>query len=219
MVHNTVHHSGHDKSGGYVKDRVLLDKHGRQNDRRAQKQGACADALMFFQPGAFHHREMTAEGVIYMDAGPEVCRRIRSVEHGDQTREYVVSWHNGGTKIVSVWPERADNQKNGHSGKQKSAYPKIVVLIFKEEIENDHRHIGKPQEIGNDENLAEGDEVIRFQVDQPVVACHVFLQPGKPLHIYDSVENKRQCMSVFIVGFYKCVCHIVGSLFTIYNQL
>lgn len=97
-----------------------------------------------------------------MDAGPEVRRCIRFVKHSYQICEYIVSGHDGGTQIMSVGPERADNQENGHSGKQESADPEIVIFIFKKEIENRHRHIGEPQQVGDDEDLAERDQVIRF---------------------------------------------------------
>ncbi len=117
---------------------------------------------MFFQPRALHHCNMAAERIIYVDAGPEVRRRVCPVKHGYQFCEHIVSWHDGGTKVVPVRPERADNQKDGHAGKQKSTDPEIIILVFKKEIENDHCHIGKPQQIGDDENLTEGDQVIRL---------------------------------------------------------
>lgn len=36
VVHDTVHCSRHDKSGGYIKDGMLFDKHGRQNNQYTQ---------------------------------------------------------------------------------------------------------------------------------------------------------------------------------------
>ena len=212
VIHDAVHHGGHDESSGHVKDGVLFDEHCRQNDRHAQNQGTDPDTLVLFQTRALHHCEMAAERIIYMDAGPEVCRSVRLVKHGNQSCAQVISGHGNGTKIVSVWPEGADNQKNRHSGKQESTDPEIIVFTMKEKIEDCHRHVNKPQQIGDDENLAEGDEVIGPQVDQVIMACHGFLQPGKPLHIYDPVEKERQCVFVSVTGFCKCLCHKIGSL-------
>lgn len=212
MIYDTVHHSRHDKSGGHVEDGMLFDKHGRQDDRHTQNQGAGADTLILFQPCALHYRKMASQRVIHMDAGPEVRRGVSLVKYGNHSCEYIISRHDNGTKIVSVWPERADNQENCHSGKQECTDSEVVVPVLKEKVENDHRHIGKPQQIRDDKYLAEGDKVIRFQVDQMIVACHGFFQICEPLHIYDPIEDEWQSMSVFVTGFYKCLCHKICSL-------
>ena len=105
---------------------------------------------------------------------------------------------------MSVRPERADNQKNCHSRKQKSAGSEIVVLIPEEKVYHYHRHIGEPQQVGDDKYFAKRNEVIRSEMDQPIVACHGLLEIGKPQHIYDPVKDKRQRVSVLLIEVYKC---------------
>ncbi len=100
---------------------------------------------------------------------------------------------------MAVWPERADDQKDCHSGKQESASPEIVVLVLEEEIEDNYRHIGEPQQIGDDEHLAEGDIVVRLYMNQVKAVCNIQLNPGKPLHINKPIEQKRQRMPIFII--------------------
>ena len=102
---------------------------------------------------------------------------------------------------MAVWPERADDQKDRHSGKQEGTGSKIVVSVFEKEVKDDHCHIGEPQKIRDDENLAEGDVVIRFYMDQVVAARYryISLKPGKPLHIDDSIEQQRQRVPVFVI--------------------
>ena len=141
---------------------------------------------------------MAAERVVHVNAWPEVCRGVCGVECAYHFGENIIPWHDDGAKIVSVWPQGADDQKNGHPRKQESAGPKIILFIFKEKIHNHCRHIGKPQEVGDDEHLAEGDQIIRCYVDQAVMSGHSPFQIGKPLHIHDSVKKKRQRVSVFM---------------------
>ena len=162
---------------------------------------------MPLQPCAFHYCEMAAQRIINMNAGPEVGRRIRPVERGHQSCEQILPWHDGGTKIVPVRPERADDQKDCHSRKQEGAYPEIIAFIPEEKVEDDYRHVSKPQQIGDDKDLAEGDQVIGTEVDQPVVACNVFFQPGKPVHIDDPIQDKGYGMSVFVKVFNNCFFH------------
>lgn len=136
-----------------------------------------------------------------MDARPEVCRRVCPVERSHQPGEDILTRHHDRPQVVAVWPERADDQENRHPGKQEGADPKIIVPVLKEEVEDDHRYIGEPKQVGNDENLTEGDEVVRSDMDQAVAAggCYISLQPGKPLHVDKAVEQKRQRVPVFIV--------------------
>ena len=141
---------------------------------------------------------MTAEGIVHVDAGPEVCRCVRCVEHAYHSAENIIPWHNDGAQIVPVWPQGADDQKNGHSRKQESAGPKIILFVFKEKIHNHRRHIGKPQEVGDDKHLAERDQVVRRYVDQSVMSGHGSFQIGKPLQIHDSVKKQRQRVPVFM---------------------
>lgn len=132
-----------------------------------------------------------------MDAGPEVCRRVRTVKRGYKSRADVVPRHNDGTQVMSVRKERADNQEHGHSREQEGTRPEIVVLIPKEEVYDYYRDIGEPHQIGDDKYLAKRDEVIRSEMNQSVVAGYCFLQIGEPLHIYNPVKEEWQCMSVF----------------------
>lgn len=148
-----------------------------------------------------------------MDAGPEIRRCVCAVERRHQPRTEIISRHNDGAQIMSVRPEGTDNQKNGHSRKQEGTCPEIVILILEEEVDYDHCHISEPQQVRDDKRFTEGNEIIRAEMNQPIVACHGFLQMGKPQHIYDSVEGKRQRMSVLLPDSYKFLFRIHNSMF------
>ena len=79
-----------------------------------------------------------------MNTRPKVSRCVCPVEIGYQPCEQIVPRHNGWAEIVSVRPERADDQEHGHSRKQEGAYPEVVILISEEKVDDDHCHIGKP---------------------------------------------------------------------------
>ena len=136
-----------------------------------------------------------------MDTRPKVGRRIRFVERSYHSGEQVITRHYGGAQVVAVWPERTDDQEDRHSGEQEGTGPEIIVPILKEEVEDDYSYIGEPQKIRDDENLTEGNVVVRSYVDQVIAARYryILLQPGKPLQIDDSIEQQRQCVPVFVI--------------------
>ena len=89
--------------------------------------------------------EVTAEGIIYMNAWPQVRRRIGTINHCNQSGENIFSRENKGPQMMSVWPQRRNEEKNCHPGKKKSAAFKVVVLILQEEKRDSGSDINEPQ--------------------------------------------------------------------------
>ena len=70
------------------------------------------------------------EGIIDMNAGPDVCGRIKVPQKGHGIRENIFSGHYCRTKVMSVGPERGNNEKKGHAGKQKGTDPVVFLPVF-----------------------------------------------------------------------------------------
>jgi hypothetical protein len=99
---------------------------------------------------------------------------------------------------MAVGPERGYKKEYCHSGKQEGTGSEIIVLIPKEKVHHHHCHIGKPEQVRDDEHFAERNVVIKGYVNDSVVICDCTLEMAKPCQIYDAVDDQWQRMSVFL---------------------
>ena len=143
-IYQGVHHSRHNESSEHIEDGVLFDEHGRQDDRRSQNQGSDADALFLLEAFAADDREMCTQGIIYMNAGPQVGRCVRPVQSGYHVGEDIVSGHYCRTKVLSVGPQSGYDQEDRHACKEKNTGAVVILFIFEEKVDDDCRYIGKP---------------------------------------------------------------------------
>ena len=79
-----------------------------------------------------------------MNAGPDVGGRIRSVERKHPGVEKVLASGKIRTKVLTVRPERRDDQEDRHSRYEESKYPPVFVLGREQEIEHRHKNVRKP---------------------------------------------------------------------------
>ena len=143
-VDKHIHECAHDDSRKHVENRVLFNEHGGQDDGKCQYAGGYPDRLPAPKRLIVHHRDMCPDGIIHMDAGPQVCGRVRLPEGGHHGGENIVPGHCGEPQVMAVGEECGYDQENGHTRKQKSACPEIICLILKKEEDHNRRHIGKP---------------------------------------------------------------------------
>ena len=78
---------------------------------------------IFLKGLTFHDGDVGADGVVHMDAGEYVGRRIRLVQGGNHAGKYILTRVNGRSEICSVVEKGTDNQADGHAGEQEGAQP------------------------------------------------------------------------------------------------
>lgn len=196
-VYEKIHHGGHDKSGYHVKRGMLFGEHRRKDNRNAEHERAVSDSFMLCEMPAFCDGKMAAEGIIYVNARPKVCRCIGAVNHGDKFCENIVSRENERPQTVPVWPQCGNEQKNGHSRKQKSTAFIIIVFVLKEEKSDGGRDIKKPQQIGHDEYFTKRNVVIQRDMNELIMFYGLF-QMAEPYHIDRRINQERNGMLIFM---------------------
>ncbi len=198
-VHQDVHDGSQPEGGGHIEDGMLLDEHSGQYNGEGQDAGGYPDALLLPQRAAAHDGEMSAHGIVHMDAGPQVRGRVYLPQYGDSLREHIVPGHLVKPQVMAVGPQRGDDQEDRHPCEQKSAAAVIFLFILKEEEDHYQRHIGEPQKVRDDERLTEGDVIVHAHMDDRVVSSVAALQPREPCQIDDHVDCQGNCMPVFHV--------------------
>ena len=170
-VHQDVHDGSQPEGGGHIEDGMLLDEHSGQYDGEGQDAGGYPDALLLPQRAAAHDGEMSAHGIVHMDAGPQVRGRVYLPQYGDSLREHIVPGHLVKPQVMAVGPQRGDDQEDRHAREQKGAAAVIFLLVLEEDAHMDDR----------------------------VVSSVAALQPREPCQIDDHVDCQGNSMPVFHV--------------------
>lgn len=137
-----------------------------------------------------------------MYAGPEIVRRVGVPQRRNDMSKNVIPGHCGEPQLVSVWPQRGDDQEYGHSGEQKQAGAVIFFFVGKEQIEYDAGYVTEPHTIGNYKQFTEGNIVVYTHVNDILRIGHLCLQMPKPDPINDDIQDQRQGMMVFIPKYF-----------------
>ena len=198
-VHQYIHHSAQGESCHDIEDGMLLDEHGGQDDGDGQDTRGNLEALLSLQLSAVDDGEMRAQGVVHMDAGPEVRGCIRLPQESHRLREDIVSGHLRKPQMMAVGPQGRDDQENRHAGEQEDAGTIALLFVPEEKEQYDGCHIEKPQKIRDDEQLTEGDVVIHAHMDYLVAFLVALLQPCEPYQVYDHIAYQRDAVSVFSI--------------------
>ena len=182
---------------------MLLNKHRRENNGGRKDERSDLNAFSILKMFALYNCKVRAQRVVDMDARPKVGRCIRGVKELHQTGKYVISRHGVGPQVMTVRKKRRDNQKNGHSRKEKDTGAVIVILILKEEVKDNSRDVRKPQKVRDDKHFAERNHIIQCHVNHGVLLCHGFFQMTEPRQIDDTVHNQRNCVPIAFIKFFK----------------
>ena len=143
-VYQCVHHSCHDECSEHIKYRVLLDEHGRHNNGDSKDQGTDTDALFLLKAFAADNGKVGTQGIIYMNAGPQVGRSVWPIQSGYHTGKDIVSRHNRRTEVLSVGPQGGYDQEDRHAREEEDTGALIIFFVLEKEINNHSRYIGKP---------------------------------------------------------------------------
>ena len=107
-VYKNVENCRHDESRHNIEDGMLLNKHGREDNTYRNSKAGILHPLLTTQSLAVHNCKIYAYRVVYMDARPQVGRRISFVYHAYQSAEYIVSGHYSRSQVLNVGPQRRD---------------------------------------------------------------------------------------------------------------
>ena len=127
-VDHMVHHRGKDKRTADIKEGVLLDKHGCQNDAYGQQKGKQTYGPVFFELLVFHDCQTDAERIIHMDTRKQVGRCVSGVELLAEHRADIVVRKIRRAQVLSVRIYRGDDQEDRHACKQKRT--QLIVIGF-----------------------------------------------------------------------------------------
>ena len=157
---------------------------------------------MWFQPMALCDGNMAAERVIYVDAWPQVGRRVRLVEGGYQICKDIVSGHDIRSETMPVGPQCGNQEKHGHTGAQKNKYSEVIFSVVQEKVSDHNGDICEPQHVRNHEYFTERNHVIKGYMDDLIASRDGLLQMPEPQQIYDSVEHQWNCVYVFCIPYF-----------------
>ena len=87
-VGHGIEHQGHEQRGHHVKDGVLLNEYGSENDTAHQ-----LPALFVPEVFAAGEGDVCADGVEYVDAGEQVCGSVRLPEPAHELVTDTVAQH------------------------------------------------------------------------------------------------------------------------------
>ena len=102
----------------------------------------------------------SADGIIHVNTRKYVCARIRPVNVSHQSGKNIFIRIDHGPQIRAVAEKGADNEADGHPGKQEDAQLVVVLLACDKEIKDCRSHIQKPQQVGDNKIFIKGYQVI-----------------------------------------------------------
>jgi hypothetical protein len=74
---------------------------------------------------------MSTDGIVHMDAGPNIGRCIYLIQKGYHMGENIISGHNSRSQSQSVWPQCGNDQEYSHTRKEEFAGSEIFLFILK----------------------------------------------------------------------------------------
>ena len=150
--------------------------------------------MLAAQVFGMHHREMDAEGIVHVDARPEVGRGIRTVQGAHQLPAEAAVIEDERAQVVSVGPQGGDQQKSGHARGQERVQLLEVAAVRDQEVHCAEKDIPEPEVVRNDKIFVERNEIVHPYMDQVVQLDLAPLEVGEPGKIEDQVEQDRHGM-------------------------
>ena len=147
---------------------------------------------------------MRSEGIIYMDTGEQVGRRIRLPKLTHQNRKYIVARHGVKPQMLNIRNKRRNHQKNQHSRAQKNCTSVIVAPILEKQIPEHSRYISKPEQVRHDKIFTERYIIINVHMHHHILHIGAVLQQIKPQNV-DHTENcQRYDMLILLIIAFHC---------------
>lgn len=201
-----------------VKDRMLLQKHGRGDNADREKCRAQADRPVRLKIVTVAYRRMDGDGIVYMDARKQVRCRVGGVEPFHKCDKNVIARKAVGAQVMPVRVERGDNQKDRHSGKKYNAEPEIFIPVFTVKVGEAPGDVAEPHQIRNDEIFAERNIVVESDMDHVKMCGHRPLKMAEPGQVHRKIKEQQTVFILFEEGqkrrVYSCFQNII--LFAFY---
>lgn len=180
----------------HIGEGMLLEEHRRQDDRKTEEghqdlREPAAHQPCIGLPYGDHHRD----GIVDVDAGRYIGRRVDGVQHPAQVRKYVIPRHGLRTKHQNIGKDDGYGQKGGHADRQESADLVITLFILQKQVKGESDRIRKPHQVRDDEDLAKGDQIIDGCVNDGVVQPVPVLDQGKSHAVKEHVQRHGYCQA------------------------
>ena len=131
-----------------------------------------------------------------MEAGKHIGAGICLVQVTNKIAAEIVLKPDLGSKLNTVVPQGADNEKNGHAADHENAHPVKFLSGVKKFIDKNSGNKQKPRKIRDDKVFAEGDLIVEGNMQNMVIGGDCFFKPEKPWNI-DQGVGKNPDMTVF----------------------
>jgi hypothetical protein len=132
-----------------------------------------------------------------MDAGEQVRCGIGLIQESAQHREKVMVRKINGAQVMPVGVNCGNDQKYGHSGKQKRAEPVIFALIAQRKISDPPGNICKPQQVRDDKIFTKRNQIIQGCMNNMKMGSNGFLHVPKPSQIHKKIQQQQQMPVLF----------------------
>ena len=120
---------------------MLFQEDCGQTDGNHQYAGTCPYPWAFSEGLTFHDSYVGTDGIINVDAGKHIGGCIGPVKSGHHGGEYVLARFQYRSEVCTITEKGADDQADGHAGKQENADPVLVLPVGEQEIENGPCHV------------------------------------------------------------------------------
>lgn len=195
---------------------MLLDEDGRADDQYRPDPDHAKEYWMLSDIFASAAGEVDGQGIVDVNAGEHVGRRVSGIKSTYEHCADIRSLQVNRTKVQSVGPDVGQHEKNRHPRYHIESETVVFVDIFidQDKKQKSDQHEQKPAEIGDDEDLAEGDQIIQRAVDRVKSSGRKasVLQVFKEQKINDGVD--RQDPSLLLI--FKCVSKQIHSRLSIF---
>ena len=116
-----------------------------------------------------------------MDTWTNICAGICAIKPSDQAGQYIFPakrckiW----PQIMSVWPNSIDDKADCHTDKKVGCAVIKLTAVFKEEIGDSDKNIGKPEKVRDCKNLQKWYFIIQIKLDNRKLCCKIFFPAMK----------------------------------------
>ena len=166
MGENQVEDGRQGDAANHIDERVLLEKEGGQTDENPQAPADSDGQLPMLPDSAALDCQQDCDGACHMDGGADIGGGIQRPDAPHQKSGKVGSSNRLRTKCHPVWKQEVEHQTQRYPRKQDAAQVKIMGAVPTQQNHHRPRNQAKPAQIGEDEPLAEGDDIIQPTVQK-----------------------------------------------------
>ena len=181
-------------------NQYMAGGHGGKNDGNAEQIGRYAYPQPFAaaQPCAVVISQRQRDGVEHMDGREHVGGRIRAPQSAYRAGKDIIAVNVSGTQVGTIGYDCAEQQREGHAGKQRQAQPpEFPPVIEPQQIEQCTGDPGEPQVIRDDGVFTERNQIIQPAVEHQIRHLDALFQQFEKRKIKDQVAGHELDGMVF----------------------